>query len=284
MKSSLGTFQPAKGLLMLMIVSSHTASVFWPVPRTSSQAAPALTALQLLSDLLRYAAMPCFFMICGYGFRRRRLPILMRNTVAPIAKAYLITSLLIIGIAAIRAVAEGQGVVRTLVVQSLTYALMATPPLELLGLTTRSIGTIWFPCVAALASIVLNQVLALRERRWQAVVCAALACAGVLLRALRLPFCILQTCVCVSYMYVGYLMRREKLRHRARHPYQWGLNHLGRLREPPGVCGCVRNGASARRQPHIHARDACGWHRCHLQQRGGEGRGDRRFMRRGLTD
>jgi surface polysaccharide O-acyltransferase-like enzyme len=106
MKSSLGTFQPAKGLLMLTIISSHTASVFWPVPRTSSQAAPALTALQLLSDLLRYAAMPCFFMICGYGFRRRRLPILMRNTVAPIAKAYLITSLLIVGIAAIRAVAE----------------------------------------------------------------------------------------------------------------------------------------------------------------------------------
>lgn len=205
-------FQPAKGLLMLLIILCHTFNAFGGVPQFSFQANPVSAIPTFVFDFFFVnTIIPCFFMICGYSFRRRPLRFLLKGTPLFVLRAYLITSAIIICLNTLRAIILGGNAPHVFISECLSFALIIQPGGEFLGHSLSGISTVWFLCVLAVDSILLNQILALRSRRSQIAVCALLACIGILLKDITLPFCIQQICICCSFMYLGFVISQEKL-------------------------------------------------------------------------
>ena len=209
---SLGMFQPAKGLLMFVIILWHTISSFNNFSEVPFyQLHPMIAVPKFILDFFfNYTVIPVFFMMCGFSFRRRPLRYLIKGTPLYILKAYLFTSLIIICAKTLNAAIMGQEVFLKLISQLFNYMLMVYP------------GAMWFLCVLALNTIILNYVLTLKSRLSQIAVCLLLACIGMLLKDIRLPFQIQQTyirlpfqisqiCICLSFMYIGYLMNEKKV-------------------------------------------------------------------------
>lgn len=210
-KIGLGTFQPAKGVLMIVIMLWHTIQSFDGYSAFSLLLNPVIDIPKIFSDFFfNYTTISCFFMMCGYSFRRRPLRYLIKGTPLYIMKAYLITSAIIICVNSLKAAIRGQDVIHSLISQVLPYALIILNG-EYFGYKLNGIFALWFICVLAFDTILLNQILTLKSRRSQITVCLLLACAGMLLKDIRLPFLIQQTCICLSFMYIGYWMGTEKV-------------------------------------------------------------------------
>lgn len=211
MKITPGTFQPIKGFFSLLIIYSHTRNLFGGIPPFSFQMHPWRGLLSFLLDICFYTVMPGFFIICGYGFRKMSLRRLVRNNLLPVIKGYLITTVILLVFATLQAILLGRDISQAVVPQFLGFVLMNLPTATYFGVSVGNVGMMWFACVLVLASILLNCILRLNSRWVQGAICLVLAAAGVLLKDVRLPFCLQQTCVCCSFMYIGYMMRQEKL-------------------------------------------------------------------------
>ena len=211
MKNSLGIFQSTKGILILLVIVWHTDNLFEVVSGLSFQMNPLIGLLVLLRNFGIYAGMPAFFMISGYGFRKRPLRIWARFNLIPMIKGYLIAAAIVIGFTALKGILLGRDVSKAMISQCIGYALMNHPKAEFFGQEVKGINVMWFVCTLAIASVMLNQILTVKNRRIQIAICIVLACTGVLLRDIRLPFCIHQSFICCSFMYIGYYMRQEKL-------------------------------------------------------------------------
>ncbi len=207
MKNHYTMFQPLKGILMLLIIFSHSIDI----PEFSLPVNPLSGLFRFLYDFASFTCIPCFFMVCGYGFRKKPLRILMQNTVLPILRAYLITSVIILVIHALRSFVVGRDVLPSLLPRILCYVLMVIPATRYFGCTVESIGAIWFLCTLAFTSLMLNLILQIKDQWKQGVVCLVLCWLGLYLRDFSPPFCISQSCICCSFLYLGYQIRQLKL-------------------------------------------------------------------------
>lgn len=215
LKINLGMFQPAKGFFMLLIIQCHNFGILGKHPHFSVQTLqtnPVLgLALFILDFFFSNTLIPCFFMICGYSIRRRPLRYLIKGTPLYLLKAYLITSVICICLNTLKAIVRGYDVSEYFITECLSFILMPQLKMEFLGHTAYGIGAIWFVYVLAIDSILLNQILALKSRWSQAAVCVLLAVIGMALRQYNVPFFILQSCICCSFMYIGHLISQYKL-------------------------------------------------------------------------
>ncbi len=202
------SFQTIKGFMMVMIIFGHT---YFYIPEFSLKlgAVPSLLIYPL--DFLSHTCIPCFFMICGYGFRKRPLHILMRNNVLPILKAYLITSVIILALHALRSYVVGREVLPALLPRILSYVLMIAPQVMYFGMDIEGVGPMWFFCCLAFCSLLLNLILQIPDQRGQSFICLALCWLGNYLHQFPLPFCISQTFLCCGFMYLGYRVRQDRL-------------------------------------------------------------------------
>lgn len=212
MKNSLGLFNAVKGVLMILIILSHSLTdfIFSKMPH-AFLSGDIRGLILFFFYLISYAAMPLFFAVCGYGFRRRRLDLLIRNSLAIPLKAYCLASLVIIGLGTLGAFLSGDNAVQALLTGCVSYLFGLQPGATFRGIFFDGNGPLWFLWTFSGAVLLLNQIAKLDKRRIQTAVCAFLACAGLFLTRYPLPFCLQQIFICTGFMYIGWIMSREKI-------------------------------------------------------------------------
>lgn len=212
MRNSLGMFNAAKGVMVVLIILTHSMSDFLAGKPPYAFLSGDIRGLVLLQCYLSsYAPMPLFFAFCGYGFRHRRQDLLIRNSLVSVLKAYGIVSLSVIGIRTLTEVLSGGNAVQTLFTECVSYLFALQPETTFRGIFFDSNGPLWFLWTFFWAVILFNQILTLNKPRCQTSACVLLALAGLFLSRYSLPFCLQKILICPSFLYIGWLMSREKL-------------------------------------------------------------------------
>lgn len=208
----LGMFDLVKGILMVIIIAGHSVTDYFHYWEYDIRSDILVGSFFSLLSVVMYGIIPMFFMICGYGFRKKTMGKAIKGQIKYFWKPYLIvtiaTALLVIAkkIMISGSIAEG------LRYQVLPYLLAFCPGDRFFtGIYMGSIGPIWFFWVFVTAGILLNAVLQ-EEQYWiQLCLVIILACTGLMLRNVTLPWCIQQTLICGGYMYIGWLMKKLKI-------------------------------------------------------------------------
>lgn len=229
MANSIGMFDTFKGIGMIMVVFGHTFSVFFP----DAVCNPVLMVPMLLLSLAGVSLMPAFFMISGYGFRKRPVGKCIRQQVSLLLKPYLYVAAattvfhLVFHYAAF-------GYWPASVRETLKVAggfLLALPKsTEFFGLFFFGCGAVWY-IIALFEGWVILDVLMNRvdEKYMNAAVFLTVTAgwfSGWLADRLTggesaLPFCISQGMITVGFIYMGYRLKKNKilLRHWNRREY-----------------------------------------------------------------
>lgn len=207
----IGMFDLVKGILMVLIILGHSITDYfhyWEYENTLL--IPKLA--NSLPAILTYGLIPMFFMICGYGFRKKSMKKAVVGQFKYFWKPYLLVTAATALIVIIKKILINGSIAEGLSYQVLPYFLVFCPgQREFLGLYMDSVGPIWFFWVFVTAGILLNLILQ-EEQSWvQFCLVIILSCAGLMMRNITLPWCIQQTLVCCGYMYIGWFMKKQKM-------------------------------------------------------------------------
>lgn len=208
--NSIGLFNLPKGILMFLIIAGHSLTTFYhPWEHEYSQSVFSL-ALALL-NVVTYGFAPMFFMVCGYNARATSMKKCIRQQVKFCLKPYVLVAAAVCAATLAKSLIDHDSILRRLRYYVLPYFLCYCPgERPFLGLNMASIGPMWFFVTFAFASILLNAVLQ-EKRIWaQVAMVASLGIIGVEMRFITLPFCFQQTLICTGYMYLGWLMKKQK--------------------------------------------------------------------------
>lgn len=207
--NSIGMFDAAKGLFILAMIIGHAQEPFVRFWDTDMQR----SGLQLLSYIVyrpvSYLPIPALFMMCGYGFRKRKMNGIVKSQVRYIWKPYVVMAgAVCLGTVVLHCV--GRGSQQGLLYSILPYLLGSCPRGVYFGVYMDSVGPVWFIVTYVVAGILLNLVLQTEEQWGQWLLVFMMACAGVLLKDVRLPWCFQQALICTLFMYIGWLIKKEK--------------------------------------------------------------------------
>lgn len=208
--NSIGMFDAAKGLFVLMMILGHSTEYVNQYWDPNMERTALMMAGYWLSRVCGYGAISMFFIMCGYGFRMRSMAKAAEGQVKYLWKPYVIMALSVAVLAAAKKLVTHGDVLEGLTFQALPYLLGICPAGDYFGLTMDSVGPVWFVVTFVFAGILLNAVLQ-EERTWaQWMLAGMLASVGVCLKDYRLPFCFQQSLVCTLFMYVGWTMKKRK--------------------------------------------------------------------------
>lgn len=206
--NSLGMFDMLKGLGMAAIIFSHTVESY-PLNVEGGVWLPAFVCF-IYRDML----MSAFFIISGYGFRKRPIGKCLRQQRKGALRPYLFTALatgalhLYCHYTAFHSLSSS--VTETLRVLA-GFALGLPHTAEYGGYTVFSCGPMWYMLALVVGWIVLDIVLNICPERW-----TTPAMVGVMLAGWasclfwELPFCLSQGMIVAFYIYIGYLAKRSK--------------------------------------------------------------------------
>ncbi len=207
--SSLGMFDMLKGLGMAAIVFSHTIESY-PLDLEGGVWLPAF-----LCFIYRDMLMSAFFIISGYGFRKRPIGKCIRQQRKGALRPYLFTALAT-GALHLYCHYTAFGIWTNSVHETLRvlagFALGLPHTAEYGGYTVFSCGPMWYMLALVVGWIVLDIVLNVCPERW-----ATPAMVGVMLAGWascqfwELPYSISQGLIVAFYIYIGYLAKRKKL-------------------------------------------------------------------------
>lgn len=213
--NSIGMFDYAKGMMMLVIIICHSATDQLDMWNRQNYGLLQYLLFGAVS-ILYYGLIPAFYMICGYGIRKRTMRGAVKAQLRYFWKPYLLVTLSVLVLVTSKKLITGNSIKVALQHQVLpfVFAYSQGKP-RLFGLQMNSIGPLWFFWVYAIAGILVNWYLQ-QEQTVVQVMGAALAMSlGLILTRFVLPWCIQQILICSGYMYVGWLVKKSKaLAHR----------------------------------------------------------------------
>lgn len=211
-KNSIGMFDITRGMLMIAVVLGHSITAYvkyWEPQFTMHW----WYCFLILFKPVIYGVIPMFFMMSGYGFRKKTISKNLKDNARYLLKPYVITAAVVTLACIIENTWKHQSVKDALWYKTVPFLLGLCPGENwLAGHYVGSIGPIWFLVVLALAGFILNLVFRL-EQEWMRAVCiivAAAWCTRLPFISL-IPFCIIQALCCCGYMYIGYLLRTHDL-------------------------------------------------------------------------
>lgn len=206
--NTVGLFDAAKGFFVLGMLMSHSSEPFLRLWDAKMQRSGLSLIVYLLYRPFSFLVVPLLFTICGYGFRKRRMDKIVESQLKFVWKPYVIMaaatcvgSLLLHGTAV--------QVSEDLKYSILPYFLGSCPRGTYLGVYVDSVGPVWFIVAYVGAGILLNLVLQTDELWLQWFLVFMMACTGVLLKDVRLPWCIQQSLVSTLFMYMGWLIKKK---------------------------------------------------------------------------
>lgn len=212
LEHNLGMFDLFKGMGMLLVILGHTASLYDLKGIEMHQGY--LLVIQLFFQIFLVGLMPAFFLVSGYGFRKRSLKKCIKQQAAMILRPY--------GYVAVATVIShlfihylSFGCWRSAVKESIKIAvgfLLALPgSTELFGTVFFSCGAIWYLAALFFAWIFLTWIMEkLPERRVPAGVAGAVLLGWLIGRNRVVPFCLSQALIAVGGLYAGYQMKKKR--------------------------------------------------------------------------
>lgn len=207
--SSLGMFDMLKGLGMAAIIFSHTLESY-PMELEGGASLPAF-----LCFIYRDMLMSAFFIISGYGFRKRPIGKCIRQQRKAALRPYLYTALAT-GALHLYCHYTAFGSWSSSVYETKRvlagFALGLPHTAEYGGYTIFSCGPMWYMLALVVGWVVLDIILNLCPERW-----VTPAVVGVMLLGWasclvwELPYSLSQGLIVAFYLYIGYLAKRKKL-------------------------------------------------------------------------
>lgn len=207
--NSLGMFDMLKGLGMVAIVFSHTLELY---PANAEEGAwlPVLLCF-IYSDTL----MSAFYIISGYGFRKRPVGKCIRQQRKAMLRPYLFTALATGALHLYWHYTMFHGW-ETAVTETWRvlggFALGLPHTVEYGGVTIFSCGPMWYLLALLVGWIVLDIVLNLCPERFTTPAVVAVMLFGWASCLIwELPYSLSQGLIVVFYIYIGYQAKRKKL-------------------------------------------------------------------------
>lgn len=210
--NTVGMFDIPKGILMLLIVLGHSVVEYvryWEYEFAVHWWYPLFFPLLIFV----YGFIPMFFMMSGYGFRKQSMKRCIQDRVKYLLKPYAYTGLIVLVLAVLKIVVKGDSVFRALTQYGVPFLIGLCPGNTQLGnIYLGSIGPMWFIVVLAVAWIALNIIMKLEKQYLIWMVLFVLVAFAVQLPFYAfIPFCIVQSLTCICYIYVGYVLKKEKV-------------------------------------------------------------------------
>lgn len=207
--ASLGYFNLARGLGMVLILLGHSITPFFP------EHAPAQTLFAGAGSVLGGGIMAMFFMISGFGFYSRspRKCLAMQGKI--LLKPYALTAAAILATKLVLALLKQRPFSDHGGELVLTYllGLNAEGGGQLGGIPIESVSIFWFILALFGGWVIYNGIFRLKSGKLQAVLTAACVVGGYLLTLISQvwPFCLPMMLLSVGYLAAGCLMRRCRL-------------------------------------------------------------------------
>lgn len=194
----LGTFDLIKGVAILSVVIIH-ALRFNPAGDTAAAGSP----ISFLGSLL-CGLMPMFFVISGYGFKKKPVMKTVKKTFSELVIPYLVAIPIAILLQlllykkAYPDLAYGFGVMKK--------------QLQSFLLATDAAGPLWFFLAMFIANNVLNLIFCVKKEWLRALLVCLCVAAGFAVMHLEFRyFRIIEGLTAVGYCYIGYLLKEKKL-------------------------------------------------------------------------
>lgn len=210
--SSMGMFDIIKGIGMILIVLGHSFSFSFEI-EPGINVAFAIIILPIMQ--LANALMPAFFIMSGYGFRKRALRDCIKQQAALMLKPFLYA---LIGVTILHFIT------RYIMFRSVWTALLATwsvtggfllalpQNMEIGNITFYSCGALWFMIALFIAWIILDLIMEKVPEKYQLPVILVVSALGWLIGIDRVtPYCISQGMIAVLFLYIGYKCKKSKI-------------------------------------------------------------------------
>ena len=206
-KLGIGTFNLAKGLGICFVVMIHVGLCVL----TEADLISGSLMLGVLFVFLTYGLMPAFFILGGFGRKTKRASAGILTNLKEMMIPYLIISLVIIICNAIKIYIDGSYEFIDFKKDLLSLAVMLIHDKDINGEFFRSIGPLWFTSSFALGNILLSAVFKIKTTAIRYIYLLILiTAAGYLMSKDYAYFCITTGFMAAVYMYVGYLIYKDK--------------------------------------------------------------------------
>ena len=210
-KNTLGMFDFIKGLIMIIVMVSHTYGLYESIDYNNKPLLVIFAFLELFGEV----AMPVLFILSGYGFRKTTFSKSVKKQCKTLLFPYVIT-MFIACIAHLIAVFLLYGGARYSITQTARVAAGAVLGLiddtTYFGIELKKCGPAWFLLALALGNIIFNQLLQHFKGKKLLVISALIACIGwALTRGPIIPWAIPQAMIATFYLCIGYMAKKSKL-------------------------------------------------------------------------
>lgn len=197
---------------MLLVVFGHTVSLYNFSGLEKYKGF--LLIIQLFFQIFLVGLMPAFFLISGYGFRKRSFKKCFRQQVSMILRPYCYVALCTVILNFfIHYFTFGywQGAVKESLKIAVGFLLALPQNMEIAGVVFFSCGAIWYLVALFLAWIFLAWILEKLPDRYAAACAVGTVLLGWLIgRNHTVPFCLSQGLIAVGELYVGYQIKKKK--------------------------------------------------------------------------
>lgn len=212
--NSIGMFDLSRGLLMILIVLGHSITMYFKYWEVEIEMPLAwwLYPLGILKVAI-YGMIPMFFIMSGYGFRKKKLLTCVKSQLLFMMKPYIYTGLVVTALTIAKCLLMHRPLKNKLIYQSVPFLLGLCPgEMEFHGYSLGSTGPMWFLIVMAISWILLNVIFMLENEAVRLLCILTMTAFCTRLPFISfVPFCLLQSMCCVGYLYIGYHVKKEKL-------------------------------------------------------------------------
>ena len=202
--SSLGMFDAAKGISMVLIILGHS------IINTNKSAASVL--LIMLACTVSAGLIPMFYIMSGYGFRGEKNISCIKKQLSYLLKPYIVVAVFTILFSVIKVVILSDYTVKDLGSLAFSFLTFSTIGGTIGGIATISVGPIWFCIELCIAWIILNFIFSFKNKKMIYTSVAIVVIAGALMEGL--PYNIYgrtQFIPALFFIFVGYILREKKV-------------------------------------------------------------------------
>lgn len=207
----IGMFDIFKGIGMLMVVFGHTVTTLF----SNMSETYVLVILKLLFSLLGAALIPAFFIVSGYGFRKRPVGKCIRQQVSLLLKPYcLVAAATVFLHLIIHYLAFGYwpASVRETVKVAGGFLLALPQNRKIFGISFFWCGAVWYIMALLIGWVCLDVLMnTVSEKYLTAAVILTAAAGWAIGNGRDLPFCLSQGLIAVGLIYTGYRIRKDRI-------------------------------------------------------------------------
>lgn len=211
-RNSIGMFDLSRGFLMFAVVMAHSVTQYFKYWEPQYAAKWWYPLLIVIKPVI-YGVIPMFFIMSGYGFRKKPVMRCIKERARYLVKPYVFVGVIVSVAAVLKCLISNGSIKDTLWYYAVPFALGLCPgEIQIGSHYLGSIGPLWFLVVLFFGWIILNIVFRLKSEGSRAICLAALMLVCTRLPFMSfIPYCFVQSLCCASYMYIGYVIKKNEL-------------------------------------------------------------------------